>query len=259
MRAGAETYHVKKLSVSRIHCDIANSYLKEKGPLESAFHQKFHENLPDVLNASHTMLVVASEIDASTDRIVQYLSDTHGVGINIAEFQYFKDKNKNEYLSRVFLIDPDVAISNVERVRSSKRKPNLTRAELEEIAEQNGVRELYTTLVENLRELFDGSRTTLSSIGFEGKDIQGVGRGVIFNLIPPDSDKEKGLKYQIYSYRFADYFGCSIQDLLRILPSENKDWAYDQSNKSQQWVGYTGFFKSKDEVERFIGGISKIV
>ena len=118
---------------------IANSYLKDKGPIESAFSIKFHENLPDVLNASHTMLVVASEIDASTDRIVQYLSDAHGVGINIAEFQYFKDLDKNEFLSRVFLIDPEIATSNVERVGSSKRKPNLTRAELEEISELKGV------------------------------------------------------------------------------------------------------------------------
>jgi len=238
---------------------LANSYLKGKGSIESAFYQKFHENLPDVLNASHTMLVVASEIDASTDRIVQYLSVTHGVGINIAEFQYFKDKNKSEFISRVFLIDPEIATSNVERVRSSKRKPNLTRAELEEHAEQNGVRELYTTLVENMRECFDGSRTTQSSIGFEGKEMDGIGRGVIFNLLPPISSKENGLKYQVYSYRFIDYFSCEIEDLLNILPSNCKEWAYDQSNKTRPWVGYSGYFKSTEDVMKFIEGMKNIV
>ena len=249
---------VRDLSREEI-ISIANAYLKEKGPLESVFYRKFEENLPDVLNASHTMLVVASEIDASTDRIVHYLSDTHGLGINIAEFQHFKDKNTAEYLSRIFLIDPEVATSNVERVVSSKRKPNLTRTELEEIADQNGVKEFYTALVENLRVCFDGSRTTMSSLGFEGKNIEGVGKGVIFNLIPPESSKEQGLKFQVYSNRFTDYFKCDMQDLMNILPNERKDWAYDQSDISKLWVGYEGYFQSKDEVDIFINGMVKIV
>jgi len=92
---------VKDLSREDI-ISIANEYLKDKGPIESRFSEKYFEPLPDVLNESHTMIVVASEIDASTDRIVRYLSDTHGVGINIAEFQYFKDNKKAEYISRVF-------------------------------------------------------------------------------------------------------------------------------------------------------------
>lgn len=248
---------VKDLSREEI-ISIANSYLKEKGPLESAFYQKFHEELPDVLNTSHTMLVVASEIDASTDRIVKYLSDTYGVGINIAEFQYFKDKNNTEHLSRVFLIDPEIATSNVERVRSSKRKPNLTRAELEEMANNKGVKELYTPLVENLQECFDGSTTTMSSLGFYGKNIEGVGKGVIFNLLPPESSKESGLKFLIYYNRFTEYFGCDLQSLKDILPKDRKDWAYAQSDKSKLWVGYQGYFKSKEEVDVFIEGVKKI-
>ncbi|HQK56774.1 MAG TPA: endonuclease NucS [Methanolinea sp.] len=237
---------------------IANAYLKEKGPIEAAFLQKFQENLPDVLNASHTMLVVASDIDASTDRIVQYLSETHGVGINIAEFQYFKEKNQVEYVSRVFLIDPETASSNVERVGASKRKPNLTREELEEIAKQNGVDEFYSTLVENLRGFFDGSRTTRSSLGFDGKNIEELGRGVIFNLIPPESNQEKGLKFQVYSHRFSHYFKCSIQDLLDILPMNRQDWTYEQSDKGKLWLGYAGFFKTSKEIEVFLEGLREI-
>ena len=247
---------VKDLSREEI-LSIAHSYLEKKKNLESVYYEKFQEPLPDVLNASHTMLVVASEIDSSTDRIVQYLSETYGVGLNIAEFQYFKENNGSDYLSRVFLIDPETASSNVERGKSSKRKPNLTREELEEIAEKNGVKHLYSPLVETIRVYFDGSRTTQSSIGFEGKNIQGIGKGVIFNLLPLESSGEKGLKYQVYSYRFADYFGCNVQDLIDILPISRKEWAYEQSNQTKPWIGFDGYFNSIEDVNNFIRGIRR--
>lgn len=238
---------------------IADSYFGEKESLESIFERKFHITLPDVLNASHTILVVASYIDSSTDRIVKYLSDSHGVGINIAEFQYFKDNNEKEYLSRVFLIEPEVASSNVERVRTSKRKPNLTRAEIEEITTRNGVKNLYMNLEENLREYFDTSRTTMSSLGFEGKDIRDWGRGVIFNILPLESSKEEGLKFQVYSHRFANYFDCSIEELKSILPLGTGEWYYEQSNRDEMWVGFDGYFKTIEDVEKFLKGLEKIV
>ena len=35
------------------------------------------------------MYIVASSLDSSTERIVGYLSETHGVDINVATFAYF--------------------------------------------------------------------------------------------------------------------------------------------------------------------------
>jgi hypothetical protein len=37
-----------------------------------------------------TPLVVASEIDDSTERIIHYLSETYGVDINAVRFQFFQ-------------------------------------------------------------------------------------------------------------------------------------------------------------------------
>ncbi len=53
------------------------------------------------------MLVVGSQIDASSERIIKYLSDSHGVNINAATFQFFRDSNGAEYMGRVFLIEPE--------------------------------------------------------------------------------------------------------------------------------------------------------
>ena len=48
------------------------------------------------------MVIVASELDSSTERIVDYLADTAGVEINVALFGVFKDGG-NEYLVRTWL------------------------------------------------------------------------------------------------------------------------------------------------------------
>jgi hypothetical protein len=81
---------------------------------ETAFVERFGGNLPDSLNEEHRLLIVASELDNSTERIVNYLSSNYGVPINAVYFQYFKD-GQGEYLSRTWLIDPIKA-----EVQSSK-------------------------------------------------------------------------------------------------------------------------------------------
>jgi len=86
----------------------ADKYLQKKGylSLEEAFQTKFGFELPEVLNETHDLLIVATQIDPASERIIRYLSDTYGVGINAATFQCFKDDDNAEYLARVFLIKP---------------------------------------------------------------------------------------------------------------------------------------------------------
>ena len=74
--------------------------------LDAAFKAKFGQPLADVsLNDSHQIVIVASELDASTERIITYLNDRHGVGINAVFFSAFSD-GSNRYLSRAWMIDP---------------------------------------------------------------------------------------------------------------------------------------------------------
>ncbi len=74
---------------------------------DQAFSEKFENELPEKLNEEHRLIVVASELDNSTERIINYLS-AYGVPINAVFFRYFKDGN-NEYITRSWLIDPDQA------------------------------------------------------------------------------------------------------------------------------------------------------
>lgn len=111
--------------------EIANDYLQKKGmSLDEAFQQKFKIPLPEYLNDSHKMLIVTSELDAQTERVLNYLSE-HEIDINAVTFSYFKDGN-NEYMARVLLIPESVK----EMVRTSTKKVSGTRWTPELLKEQ---------------------------------------------------------------------------------------------------------------------------
>jgi hypothetical protein len=61
--------------------------------------------MPEELNESHQLVVVASKLDESTERIVTYLSEEHNVPINAVFFRVFKDEDR-EYLSSMWFIEP---------------------------------------------------------------------------------------------------------------------------------------------------------
>lgn len=71
----------------------AEKYLGAR--LVTAFRERFAEDIPERLNASHSMLIVASELDQASRRIVEYLSEEHGVAINTVFFNVLKSMDSN--------------------------------------------------------------------------------------------------------------------------------------------------------------------
>lgn len=87
--------------------------------LDEAFCGRFGlKIMPEELNASHELVIVASELDPSTERIVTYLADQYGAQINAVFFRIFKDGTQ-EYLSRVWLRDPTEVEIKVEEKREA--------------------------------------------------------------------------------------------------------------------------------------------
>lgn len=226
----------------------ADRYLSKKGvTLEEAFSKKFGTDLPEVLNENHRMLIVASEIDASSERIVKYLSDEYGVNINVATFQYFKAADGDELLARVFLIEPSQVEYKTQTKGVSKRRHNLTYEELQEIAKQNGVGNIYQPFVSGLNKFF-AKHTTASSIAFTS-DFNGS-RRTVFSLSPANSNSEDGLYFQIYSQRFAERFKVDTETVKGLLPEKREDWAYYEG-APPDYAGFVGFFREKD-IGRFL-------
>ena len=241
---------VSGLSSDRI-ASIADAYLRDNGPLDPAFKRRFDQELPDSLNSAHNMIIVAAEIDSSSERIINYLSDSYGVGINAATFQYFRSPDGQEYLARTFLIEPS-RVDYQARTRSgSKRVPNLRYEELEEIAFSNGVQELYSELVSRMTPVFLRG-TTQSSIAFI-ESVDG-GRKTVFSLIPQESSVEKGLRFQLYLERFANALQLTPEKVLDLLPEVREQWEY-YAGADPEYTGYAGYFRTQNEVNRFAEGV----
>lgn len=73
---------------------------------DSAFTSHFEADLPEAINNSHNLVVVATGMDLSTEQIVDYVRD-YGVPINVLFFQYLQDGDR-EYLARSWLTDPEL-------------------------------------------------------------------------------------------------------------------------------------------------------
>lgn len=96
---------------------IAEDYHKKK--LDSVFQDAFGDTIPESVNASHNLVVVATELDDSSERIIGYLTEEHGVSINAVFFSFFREGD-TELLGRAWLKDPE---ETIERSESRKRPP----------------------------------------------------------------------------------------------------------------------------------------
>lgn len=99
---------------------IYSAYTKGKH-LEQGFADKFGGLLPESLNEEHRMIVVASELDGSTERIIAYLTGKYGVPVNVVFFRHFEDGERH-YLARSWFIEPAVAEAASQRTATKKAK-----------------------------------------------------------------------------------------------------------------------------------------
>ncbi len=101
--------------------DIINIYSDKNGgdEFEKGFANTFDGNPPDEINKELKLILVAAELDSSSERIINYLSDNFGVPINAMFFRYFK-QGDSEYLTRTWLIDPQEVESNISKSTAKK-------------------------------------------------------------------------------------------------------------------------------------------
>ncbi len=89
------------------------------GNLDEAFKQRFGVELDEeTLNQSHQIILVASELDAATERIIGYLN-ARDIAINAVFFQVFQHGGE-QLLSRAWLIDPGETQANVASTTKTK-------------------------------------------------------------------------------------------------------------------------------------------
>lgn len=107
---------VNHLSFDQID-SVAKSFTGKS--LSQAFEDYYGFSIPQTVNGNHSMVILTSELDDSSERIVEYLSEEYGVPINVLFFTFFKDPN-GEFLGRAWLKDPE---EMQERVQARKQAP----------------------------------------------------------------------------------------------------------------------------------------
>lgn len=91
--------------------------------LSNDFQQRFGQLLDEeMINQTHQVVIVAATLDASSERIVNYLND-RGLAINVLFFQVF-DHAESQLLSRAWLIDPgDIQVQAASTGRRGDKEP----------------------------------------------------------------------------------------------------------------------------------------
>jgi hypothetical protein len=104
--------------------DVASIYeaFAPDKDLNTEFKNRFGVDLDEeVLNGSHQIVVVAAELDDSTERIVSYLGD-RGIPINVLFFQVFAD-GEAQFLSRAWLRDTAETQANAVAAAPGVKEP----------------------------------------------------------------------------------------------------------------------------------------
>jgi len=233
---------VRNLNADDIQ-DIASKHLNGAS-LDSAFQNKFGCNLPEAINEHHGMLVVASDIDDSTERIIRYLSETYGVDINAVRFQFFQADEKREFLVRTFTVDPQDLAQNTKR--TGTKRTVLTAEEMAQTASKAGVGDLFQNARNTLAQYFS-PRNYKTACAFFAKLSSGI--RVVFSLVVSESSAEKGLRYQAYSKRLSEALGVDENTLLANLPPNAAAYQY-YSNAPDDLKGWTGFIRNDEDIAR---------
>jgi len=212
--------------------------------LQRAFEERFGCPLPESVNASHRIVVSAASIDSSSERIINYLSDVHGVNINAVTFQYFRASSGMELLSRVFLKAPSEVEYSVQTRSPSKRRASRSLDDFMNTAQINGTGDEFREILNVLKPVFASVRTTLTTVNLIGEWAPGR-TGAILNLLPDDSSSDLGIRFQLYDHRLASLCGVSNEEIHEILPPQVSPWSYD-GRGNPEWEGVTGYMRAAD-------------
>lgn len=222
---------------------------------EDSVVEEFWDIVENNLKEGRIRLVfVADLIPIELQRIIEFMNEQMDPAEVLGlELKHFTDGSLKILVPQV--IGMTAQKQDKSRQNSnSKRRPNLTYEELQHIADEHNIGELYNYAYRQLSPLFKTHTTTISSISFKDRFKESK-NSAILNLLPLESGS-KGLFFQIYLKRFSDLFNIDVANVKELLPSNITTWSYSNDN-DVDWSGYSGFFTNKDEIDFFINRIKK--
>jgi hypothetical protein len=225
--------------------DVERLAAVRQRPLAELFRERFGSELPESLNEEQRLVIVATELDPQSERIVQFLSSRHGVNINVVFFDYYRDGDR-EYVGRSWLIAPS-EVERSARTLGSGKRARLTLEDLVRLADDRGVGDLYRALYDGLKTLCDQVGTTKSNVSFRWRSAETGSRTSLVSVYPNASDSERGLVTDIRVEDLARQFRLTIVDLRGALPARLT------SESAQVYLYAEGYaFRNREEIARFV-------
>ena len=134
---------------------------------------------------------------------------------------------------------------------TSKRRQSLSYEELNALAVEAGVEDLYQYAVATFERVLQRG-STQSSVRFAA--VLDGGRKTIISLVPEESSVVEGLRYRIYKNRFAALAG--LADIAHLMPPRHHDWSRGDT-QDPNWDGLEGYITSREEVDRIAGALKQ--
>jgi hypothetical protein len=207
---------------------IAENFLEQS--LDDAFSARFPEaELPAISPQSHRILIVAACLNDSAERIINYLVQRHGVGINAVFFNYAKLANNTEILSRSILVPDAIA-------ERGKGLPRITLDEINEAADHRKV----LPLIAPFREILVGENYVSEVVsGGDGGSLKYMRKGVSGRLrlavrlnVCGDKDSVDGqLLLQFRPPILSDILGISEDEARRLTDTLPGGGSYNRTGK----------------------------
>lgn len=224
---------------------LAQTYRKR--PLEEIFREQFQADLPESLNEEQRLVIVATQLDPQSERIVQFLSSQYGVNLNVVFFDYYRHGDR-EYVARSWLIDPEEVTRKATTVGPSKKRALLSLDDLAGLAVEHGVGDLYSTMHDGLSQVCDQVGTTQSNVTYRWRTPAGS-RSALVSIHPKVSSPDSGLMVDIRVDDLALQLGLDTADLRSALPGPQLRRG-EIRNLYLYGEGYR--FRTHDETDRFV-------
>ncbi|MCO4312244.1 nuclease [Pectobacterium versatile] len=229
------------------------------GNLGEAFKRRFNSELEEEsLNLSHQIIIVAAELDPSTERIVDYLSQ-NGISINVLFFKVFQHGDE-QFLSRTWLIDPSETQTNAAQATAgtsaNAKEPwngefyvsfgDMQSRNWEEARHYNfisaGGGSWYS---QTLKQLQPGNRVwvKIPATGY-------VGVGIVQGAVEPASsftiNTEEGEKLAMDVLKYSDLYRLNADDPDKSEYFVPVEWL--ETRSEQEAVNEVGFFGNQNTV-----------
>lgn len=248
----ADALWVKQLSTQQL-TNIANQYLGKTGDLGTAFSRNFGEEIPETINSEQKIVTWESGVESYAAREGYFNAYfTRSFPIDVDAFNQYRDTVEWTALvmSSFVELTPYTLYTYIPIIRN--RKTKFSYEELEEMAEKNGVMNLFQTLVNGLVKcrLPQGTAKTWTRISFKNT---GARQRIFLYVDPGESNPYQGLKFEIYINRLAEFLGVTQDNVATFLPKYTAEGRYSDGDI---WV--EGFFQTEEQVNILLSKIFEV-